>query len=329
MKNHRDRIYGRLEIDCEQRKLKEELTVKKKWLIPVFASFMIFTSPLIDAEAATSQELVSTAKQYIGVPYAWGGTTTSGFDCSGFTQKVFADLGYQLNRTSAGQFAQGTAVSKQHLQIGDLVFFNTSGQGVSHVGIYIGNNQFINASSSKGVSIASLDNSYWKNRYVGAKRVIDFSKQQASEVKNASVDLGFYASRGKVALRLAEGLGLDTSDTNSPFIDVKSTDYVAGAATALNKLRIFEGNEQGKFNPNSPITRAQMAKVLTVAFNLKPIGKNTVQFRDVDQNHWAYDYITILAQHGITIGKGNGLYGPNDYVTLTQLETFIQRAVSK
>lgn len=60
---------------------------EKKWLIPVFASFMIFTSPLIDAEGATPQELVSTAKQYIGVPYAWGGTTSSGFDCSGFTQK--------------------------------------------------------------------------------------------------------------------------------------------------------------------------------------------------------------------------------------------------
>jgi len=327
MKNHWSKIYGRLEIDCEVRKLKEDLTVKKRWLIPVFASFMIFTSPIVDAEAATTQELVATAKQYIGVPYVWGGTTTQGFDCSGFTQKVFADLGYQINRTSAAQYAQGTPVSKANLQVGDLVFFNTSGNGVSHVGIYIGNNQFINSSSSKGVSIASLDNSYWKSRYVGAKRIVDFSKA-APEVKPAAVDFSFYASREKVALRLAEGLGLDTSNTNSPFVDIKPTDSVAGAATALHQLKVFEGNEQGKFNPNSPITRAQMAKVLVVAFNLQPTGK-AVQFHDVPQNHWAYDYITILAQHGITIGKGNGLYGPNDYVTLTQLETFLSRATNR
>lgn len=301
------------------------LTVKKRWLIPVFASFMIFTSSIVDAEAATPQELITTAKQYIGVPYVWGGTTTSGFDCSGFTQKVFADLGYTINRTSQEQFSQGTPISKENLQIGDLVFFNTSGNGVSHVGIYIGSNQFIHASSSKGVSIASLDSNYWKGRYMGAKRMVDFPNS-TPEVKASTVDLTIYASREKVAFRLAEGLGLDTTDTNSPFIDIKSSDRVAGAVTALNKLKIFEGNEQGRFNPNSPITRAQMAKVLVKAFNLKPTGKNTTEFRDVDKNHWAYDYIKILAQHGITIGKGNGNYGPNDYVSNTQLETFINRA---
>lgn len=295
----------------------------------MFASFMFFASPIADAEATTSQQLLSTAKQYIGVSYVWGGTTEKGFDCSGFTQKVFADLGYQINRTAASQFAQGTWVSKENLQIGDLVFFNTNGHGVSHVGIYIGNNQFINSSSSKGVSIASLNSTYWKNRYVGAKRIVDFSKLSVPEVKSASVDLSFYASRGKVAYRLAEALGLDTSDNNSPFTDVKPTDDIAGVATALNKLGVFTGNEQGKFDPNSPITRAQMAKVLTVAFQLKPTGKSAMQFRDVDPNHWTYEYINVLAQHGITIGKGNGLYGPNDYVTHTQLETFIQRAMNQ
>lgn len=288
---------------------------------------MIFTTPILDAEAATTQELTSTAKQYIGVPYVWGGTTTRGFDCSGFTQRVFADLGYQLDRTTKAQYAQGKSVTKNNLQVGDLVFFNTSGRGISHVGIYKGNNQFIHASSSRGVVVSSLDERYWKTRYVGAKRVIDFTKKK-QEVKQAAVDFNVYASCGEVALRLAEGLGLDMTDTNSPFVDVKSSDKIAGAATALEKLGIFEGNEQGKFNPNSPITRAQMAKVLTVAFNLKVTENRSLQFKDVRNNHWAHDYIATIAAKGITIGKGNGLYGPNDYVTLTQLQTFINRSIN-
>lgn len=97
---------------------------------------------------------------------------------------------------------------------------------------------------------------------------------------------------------------------------------------ALEKLGIFEGNEQGKFNPNSPITRAQMAKVLTVAFNLKVTENRSLQFKDVRNNHWAHDYIATIAAKGNTIGKGNGLYGPNDYVTLTQLQTFINRSIN-
>ncbi|TQE91443.1 C40 family peptidase [Ureibacillus terrenus] len=301
--------------------------MKKRWLIPVFASFMIAASPVVDAEAATTQQLITTAKQYIGVPYLWGGTTAKGFDCSGYVQRVFADLGIELNRTSAAQYTQGVPVSRQNLQIGDLVFFNTSGSGVSHVGIYIGNNEFINSSSSKGVSIASLDSSYWNSRYVGARRIADFSS--SSQVKPASVDFSVYASREKAAFRLAEALGLDTSDTRSPFADVKPTDKVAGAVTALNKLKVFEGNESGKFNPNSPITRAQMAKVLVAAFDLKPTGSQPVRFSDVDPDHWAAGYISILAQNGITVGKGNGQYGPNDYVTIKQLETFLSRAMSK
>lgn len=283
---------------------------------------------ITDAEAATTHELTSTAKQYIGIPYVWGGTSIYGFDCSGFTQRVFSDLGYQLNRTTKAQFAQGTTVTKKNLEVGDLVFFNTSGRGISHVGIYKGNNQFIHASTSQGVTVSSLSERYWKSRYIGAKRVVDFSEQKKQEVKHAAIDFSVYASRGEIALRLAEGLGLDTTDTNSPFIDIKPTDKIAGAATALQKLGIFEGNEQGKFNPNSPLTRAQMAKVLTIAFQLKPVKESPLQFRDVANNHWANDYISTLAGHGITIGKAKGLYGPNDYVTLTQLQTFIKRAKS-
>lgn len=116
--------------------------------------------------------IMSTAKQYIGVKYLWGGTTPAGFDCSGFTQYVFARNGISLPRVSRGQYNLGKTVSLSNLQPGDLIFFSLAQDGnISHVGIYTGNGQFINASTSKGVTIYSLS-SYWTSRYVGAKRIL-------------------------------------------------------------------------------------------------------------------------------------------------------------
>lgn len=117
--------------------------------------------------------IIATAKKYIGVPYVWGGESPSGFDCSGFVQYVFGKHGVKLNRTVVTQYQHGYAVSKSNLQPGDLVFFqNTYASGLSHIGIYIGNNQFIHASSSKGVTISSLSNSYWASHYHSARRVL-------------------------------------------------------------------------------------------------------------------------------------------------------------
>ena len=123
-------------------------------------------------KGTSAAAIIATAKQYIGVPYVWGGSTPSGFDCSGCVKYVFAKHGISLPRTSKEQYTVGKWVSQSSLQPGDLVFYNTSGSGVSHLGIYIGNGQFIHASSSRGVMISEMSNSYWSARYYGARRIL-------------------------------------------------------------------------------------------------------------------------------------------------------------
>ncbi|MBM7608004.1 hypothetical protein JOD29_001248 [Lysinibacillus composti] len=304
--------------------------MKKRWLLPIFASFMIFTGigalDENEVEAATISELQSTAKQYLGVPYRYGGTSTNtGIDCSAYTRLVFSKLGYSLERTSRAQYTQGTPVSKKNLKAGDLVFFNTSGSGISHVGIYLGSGKFISATSSSGVDIDNIDDRYyWGSRYIGAKRIANFSTTEVAEVKSAAIDFNIYASRGQVAIQLAEALGLDTSDTNSPFNDVKPDSKYAGAVTALYKIGAFNGDEKGNFKPSSPITRGQLSYVLVGAFDLKLQGE-AEQFTDVPKKHWAYQGVSILSSNKITVGKGDGTFAVNDNVTHKHINAFIDR----
>ncbi len=116
--------------------------------------------------------VLAMAARFQGVPYLWGGTTPDGFDCSGYTQYVFAQNGISLPRTADAQFEVGLPVTKSQLQPGDLVFFTTYEPGPSHNGIYLGDGRFISASSSRGVAVDRLDSSYWGQRYIGARRVV-------------------------------------------------------------------------------------------------------------------------------------------------------------
>ncbi|WP_453993390.1 cell wall-binding repeat-containing protein [Bacillus nitroreducens] len=114
--------------------------------------------------------IIETAKSLQGVPYTWGGTTTKGFDCSGYLNYVYEKHGISLPRTVADIYKAGTTVSSP--EIGDIVFFETYKAGPSHAGIYLGDGKFIHASSSQGVTITDLSSSYFKPRYLGVKRVL-------------------------------------------------------------------------------------------------------------------------------------------------------------
>jgi cell wall-associated NlpC family hydrolase len=117
-------------------------------------------------------EIVATARRFLGMPYAWGGSSSrEGFDCSGLTMAVYKVNGLSLPHSSRGQYKAGTAVKKRNLQKGDLVFFATSRRRrVSHVGIYVGSNHFIHApGNNKRVRTESLSNSYFIKNYVGAR----------------------------------------------------------------------------------------------------------------------------------------------------------------
>ncbi|WP_370871617.1 C40 family peptidase [Pectinatus haikarae] len=119
-----------------------------------------------------ARRIIQTSLQYIGVPYVFGGTTPGGFDCSGFTRYVFANAGISLPRTADAQYELGTPVAYDDLIPGDLVFFSTYTYGASHVGVYMGDGKFIDASTSRGVTIDSLNSGYWSSTYIGARRVI-------------------------------------------------------------------------------------------------------------------------------------------------------------
>ena len=118
------------------------------------------------------KEVLTYAHTFTGVPYKFGGTTPEGFDCSGYIRHVFKKIGYDMPRQADEQFRVGKKVEKSNLQPGDLVFFETYEPGISHSGIYIGDGQFISATSSSGVAVADIDDSYWGPRYRGAKRVL-------------------------------------------------------------------------------------------------------------------------------------------------------------
>lgn len=150
------------------------------WVHKDFVSIVIndYTDKTVSRSSnRISLKIISEAKKLLGIPYKYGSAGPNSFDCSGFTSYVFKRAGVELPRTSKTQAKVGTKVSKSNLQVGDLVFFDTSGSYngvISHVGIFIGNGEFIHASSGKNarkVVITKLNNGYYDTKFVTARRV--------------------------------------------------------------------------------------------------------------------------------------------------------------
>ncbi len=121
------------------------------------------------------RDLRQEIQNYMGVPYSWGGTTTAGMDCSGFVSVVFWNaVDLKLPHSARKIYKRGRWIPPESLRFGDLVFFeNIESAGISHVGIYIGDQEFAHASTTRGVTISNLNEEYYKERYAGARRILN------------------------------------------------------------------------------------------------------------------------------------------------------------
>ncbi|NOU77130.1 NlpC/P60 family protein [Paenibacillus sp. LMG 31458] len=157
-----------------------------KKIVALVFSLVLFLSIGLGSVSAAQSTLDETVDGLLGIPYRTAGTTTKGFDCSGFTAYVFDKFGIDLPHSSSSQNKEGYWVDKKDLRKGDLVFFDTSGgNGISHVGIYLGNGEFIHSASDEGIVKSKLSQSYYAKRYVSARRVLwdDIYNQLTAESK--------------------------------------------------------------------------------------------------------------------------------------------------
>ena len=140
----------------------------------VSSDYVTIVDASVVSASANGNAIAQYALQFVGYPYVYGGSSPSGFDCSGFVRYVYSQKGYSVNRTASAQMDNGTPVSYSQLQPGDLVFFNNgnSSKRATHVGIYIGNGQFVHASTSTtGVIISDMNSAYYTTGFVGARRL--------------------------------------------------------------------------------------------------------------------------------------------------------------
>lgn len=131
----------------------------------------VTTTPM--AASGRVRTILDEIERWYGTPYVYGGTTRSGADCSGFTQSVYRTAGVEIPRRASRQAAAAANVSRRNLRAGDLVFFNTVGTGISHVGIYLGDGHFAHAATSRGVVRESMAHPYYSTRFVQGGRFFD------------------------------------------------------------------------------------------------------------------------------------------------------------
>nr|WP_295974426.1 C40 family peptidase [uncultured Bacillus sp.] len=299
--------------------------------------------------AASYQEVTSFAQSYIGVPYRTGGTTPAGFDCSGYTSFVYRNFGIELPRTSSDQYNVGTKVTKADLKTGDLVFFHStySKPGITHVGIYLDNNQFISATSSNGIKVDSLSSSYWGPKYYGATRVLTAKPGEFLDVSTSSptypaiktltassIVLGYSdgtfhpdenVTRAQAAVIINRVLKKQAS-TPSGFSDVSDSKWYAADVAAIKEAGIINGFSDGTYRPDANMTRAEMAVILQKAFNLEVQAANT--YSDIPQTYWAHDAIVTMASIDSTSVFAGDRYYATDLATRSFFTAAIYNAMN-
>ena len=263
-------------------------------------------------------EIINTAKSFLGTPYQWGGTSPSGFDCSGFVQYVLAQNGKSIPRTSQEQFASGQAVDKSQLQAGDLVFYDWSGgTEATHVGIYEGNGKMIHAPHSGDV-VKEVDfNSYGQNVYLGARRYYKGTEGalpglaklgDEAEVRGLNYPTPEILIRQKTGKAYLTGLdgtqivNLDRGDTVIPYADTKRIlngnvrhAYANGTPNAKDAISRILGINNVKNRVNNGSTRS----------NNSGITNNTVQ-QSWDTNDFGQG---VGKSHSYTAFDENGYLG--------------------
>lgn len=260
-------------------------------------------------------EIINTAKSFLGTPYVWGGTSPSGFDCSGFTQYVLAQNGKSIPRTSQEQFASGQAVDKSQLQAGDLVFY---GNGeATHVGIYEGNNKIIHSPHTGDVVKESDFSTYWTSAYLGARRYYKGTEGalpglaklgDEAEVRGLNYPTPEILIRQKTGKAYLTGLdgtqivNLDRGDTVIPYADTKRIlngnvrhAYANGTPNAKDAISRILGINNVKNRVNNGSTRS----------NNSGITNNTVQ-QSWDTNDFGQG---VGKSHSYTAFDENGYLG--------------------
>lgn len=260
-------------------------------------------------------EIINTAKSFLGTPYLWGGTSPSGFDCSGFTQYVLAQNGKSIPRTSQEQFASGQAVDKSQLQAGDLVFY---GNGeATHVGIYEGNNKIIHSPHTGDVVKESDFSTYWTSAYLGARRYYKGTEGalpglaklgDEAEVRGLNYPTPEILIRQKTGKAYLTGLdgtqivNLDRGDTVIPYADTKRIlngnvrhAYANGTPNAKDAISRILGINNVKNRVNNGSTRS----------NNSGITNNTVQ-QSWDTNDFGQG---VGKSHSYTAFDENGYLG--------------------
>lgn len=300
----------------------------KKAILSFFVLILCFgmsSAASTKAEAVpVGESLIAYGKKFMGVPYVFGGTTPNGFDCSGFVQYIYKHAAnISLPRTTGEQYKVGTAIEKSDLQVGDLVFYaNTYKKGISHVGIYAGSNQVLSATSSKGITFISMNDSYWGPKYAGAKRIlmiqapvpepewftdVPTSAVSYQAIKTLTDNLiingyndytfrpGEQITRGQAAAILNRILGLE-AQLPTKFTDVSAENPFASSIAAIQEAGIINGFNDQTFRPYQEMTRNEMAVIVERAFRLQPSNiAADVFYSDVGPEHWAYASIIAVA----------------------------------